>query len=381
MKFVEALQKIDLEKAKAQIGEIRDWADGKYKKISDGEWVKVTETKAGVKEKTVAQSGMKKVIAVELEKHYASYRKVVDDFEKNWLSANQLSRDALSRVQNKVRLQRDQVESETIKEAYENYSKARTDLNDDLQDVMNSQEIKAKKDREEKAGKREVGIDDEVFNSKMDSISSLFQDINKLPSFTTADKALGKPVVENYWLNTDTTFKNIYSYNSDDATELGKKEDKSWSDPVEARWEEMRNSGKYEFTQSPKSSSQYLVDKKENKVYRKSDHWGRCASCVWDFDGTHNYGIGVSHIDDFTRNKGAGWANPDKMNTSQVNNKKVLSILKKYIKDDTMYLDEKANKKVKQVLERVISDLKNTAMLDDKTLTKIKKQNKELFAL
>lgn len=70
---------------------------------------------------------------------------------------------------------------------------------------------------------------------------------------------------DDYYIGTDTVF---------DKVDL---EGKS----IDEKWDELKKLGKFE--QSPKSSSEYIVT--DEGVYRKADHWGRCASCYWDFNG------------------------------------------------------------------------------------------------
>lgn len=53
---------------------------------------------------------------------------------------------------------------------------------------------------------------------------------------------------------------------------------------VEDKWDELKKDKNLEFTQSPSSNSQYLVNKKTGDIYRKSDHWGCVASCFWSLD-------------------------------------------------------------------------------------------------
>lgn len=75
------------------------------------------------------------------------------------------------------------------------------------------------------------------------------------------------PTTEDYFLSTRTDFKTVPT------------------DDVKGTWEEMKNSGKYEYTKSPLSNSEYLVDHETGDIYRMSDHWGPAASCYWTLDG------------------------------------------------------------------------------------------------
>ena len=75
------------------------------------------------------------------------------------------------------------------------------------------------------------------------------------------------PTTEDYFLSTRTDFKTVPT------------------DDVKGTWEEMKNSGKYEYTKSPLSNSEYLVDHETGNIYRMSDHWGPASSCYWTLDG------------------------------------------------------------------------------------------------
>ena len=75
------------------------------------------------------------------------------------------------------------------------------------------------------------------------------------------------PTTEDYFLSTRTDFKTVPT------------------DDVKGTWEEMKNSGKYEYTKSPLSNSEYLVDHETGDIYRMSDHWGPASSCYWTLDG------------------------------------------------------------------------------------------------
>ena len=73
-----------------------------------------------------------------------------------------------------------------------------------------------------------------------------------------------------------------------------------------AKWEEMKGSGQYEFQKSPKSNSEYLLDRQTGDIYRFSNHWGVVASCEWGIDqffaneaGNGIYQIAKCNIADF----------------------------------------------------------------------------------
>ena len=71
---------------------------------------------------------------------------------------------------------------------------------------------------------------------------------------------------------------------------------------AEKTWEDLKQRDGMEWHKSPKSESEYLEDRENGVVYRKSDHWGNVASCRWTLDGKDVQGevaIGRSSIDDF----------------------------------------------------------------------------------
>ena len=100
---------------------------------------------------------------------------------------------------------------------------------------------------------------------------------------------------DNYYLSTKVRFHAICSaYDVCNDCSLG-------IAGVDKVWAEMKKQG-FEHTISPKSSgSEYLVDRKNGIVYRKSDHWGRCATCNWsiDFDYKGIYAIAKASVSDF----------------------------------------------------------------------------------
>ncbi|SFG38201.1 hypothetical protein [Prevotella sp. KH2C16] len=66
-------------------------------------------------------------------------------------------------------------------------------------------------------------------------------------------------------------------------------------------WHDLMSRG-FEHTVSPKGSgSEYLVDEKNGIVYRKADHWGRCASCNWKLGAVNQgaYAIAKASFADF----------------------------------------------------------------------------------
>ena len=76
---------------------------------------------------------------------------------------------------------------------------------------------------------------------------------------------------------------------------------------IEAVWEELKKKEGFRLERSPKSDSEYLVNDATGEIYRKSDHWGRVASCHWMLNGLRREGdwyIGRANVDEFEREKG-----------------------------------------------------------------------------
>ena len=100
---------------------------------------------------------------------------------------------------------------------------------------------------------------------------------------------------DNYYISTKVRFNAICSaYDMCNDSSLG-------TVGVDKVWAEMKKQG-LEHTVSPKGSgSEYLVDRKNGIVYRKSDHWGRCASCDWRIDIAFQgiYAIAKASISEF----------------------------------------------------------------------------------
>lgn len=100
-----------------------------------------------------------------------------------------------------------------------------------------------------------------------------------------------KATISDYYISTKTEFEDLFI---DKDKWPSKKE-------IEEKWEELKKDKDFEFTQSPSSSSQYLVNKKTGDIYRKSDHWGGVASCYWKLDNGSRIKttIAKSNIKDF----------------------------------------------------------------------------------
>jgi hypothetical protein len=137
--------------------------------------------------------------------------------------------------------------------------------------------------------------------SKLEEVKSREEDALKKysgePQYISLADYYGKVDADNYYVATDANFGEIASGDY-------KK--------VQGEWDKMKESGKYEWHQSPYSLSEYLIDKGNWDVYRFSDHWGKVASCEWTLNGEakqNHFAIGKANLKDFTR-KNYGIENP-----------------------------------------------------------------------
>ena len=106
------------------------------------------------------------------------------------------------------------------------------------------------------------------------------------------------PTLEDYYISTQAQFAYAGPEKTGTNAELAAANKK--------QWEEMKASGRYEWHKSPRSWSEYLIDKETGDIYRYSNHWGKVASCYWDLDKKYGYysggiyQIGKCNIKDFT---------------------------------------------------------------------------------
>jgi mutator protein MutT len=355
----------DIEKAKAQIGEIRQWADGSYKKIAIGEWVEVTEGK----EKKVAGSGVVKKIKEQYDINAQEFSKIKSDFKKSLET-----KFPKGTIQYKVFFQRAWSQEVNTNSFIEKIRQQQTDLNDEIIEISNKVKSDKKLKREELKGKKEFDFED--LSEQLRELDKLFTGvINKIPRTANAADVMPTVSVDDYYLDTDATFKSVeeYKHNINDGV---------YKDNVAAKWKEMIESGKYEFTQSPKSSSQYLIDRKRGDVYRIADHWGRCASCFWSetFEGG-SYGIGCCNVSDFKRKKSGGYFNPQFRVKLVEAAEIVLPKLTDLVKENKdFYLTDKAKDRVVNYSNKIFKDyLKFSALLCEDELKVLRNKYVDLF--
>jgi hypothetical protein len=327
--FIKAINEYDLIKSVALIGEIREWKGGKFKKIKSGEWVKIEDSSKGVKEKNIAVSSMKKHIKEEI----LNNKKISDDIRSEFIrNFDESEGSGLQGIIYKVKLSRFLEEKFKDSKEYAEIRKKVKDLNDELEEINVIIEQKAKEKRELKTGKKEIGVEDEGFVTQMNSFRELSNETRKLPDYVNPQDVAPFISVDDYWLNTDAVFKEVFTGQE------------NWQE-IDDKWEGMKKSGEYEFTHSPKSSSQYLINRKTGDVFRFADHWGRCASCFWD--SNFDYGIGCCNIKDFKRNYGS-WVNKEKVDAQASAAKTVIDELHEMVNNNKIYLTKGALKKIKE---------------------------------
>ena len=126
----------------------------------------------------------------------------------------------------------------------------------------------------------------------------------KYPSVLPFREVFPTPTMDDYFICTDANFEYIGSNLAMQPDGLLDAEREN-----QQKWAEMVASGKYEHQKSPRSNSEYLLDRETGDIYRFSNHWGRVASCEWSLDkvyGTEDtsiYQIGKCNINDFKVNK------------------------------------------------------------------------------
>lgn len=261
-----------IEKAVAEIGETCQWADGTYKKVGRGEWVKVTQGK----EKAVSSSTVLKKIKLKIPELQEKLKRAYADFEKKFAESSKYPPNTAA--------YREFFNSAWFSELKKNefVKKIRAEQKD-LEEEIN--EIKAHA-REKNGEFNETDLKDKVLNN----LSAAWRKVNEVPRFISAKQAMPQVTLKDYYLDTETTFKSICPA------------DEKWRE-TEERWEKMKKDPKLEWHHSPKSSSQYLIDESTGDIYRYSDHWGSVASCSWHLDSQKEDGwdIAKSNIRNFER--------------------------------------------------------------------------------
>lgn len=363
--FVSNLQKsfnCDLSKGVAAIGEIRHWNDGDYKKVGKGEWVKVTDKK----DKRVATSTIIKNIELAIDYNQNKIDELKRDFENNLVSKH--AKGTLPyRVffcnawRNKIK------ENEFIV----NIIKEQKDFEDEIKEIKDRIKDNEKLKREALVGKKEIDFDDlqPILKENRDLLSTVKDNI---PEYGTAKDIIPEVTIDDYYFDTDVDFKSILSKKDDYKT-------------VDEKWAAMKNSDKYDWHKSPKSSSEYLIDKKTGDIFRFADHWGSVASCDWGivpnceiYDEVSNiFDIGKANIKDFSRKDNGFYFNPKFRDAMVKSANTILSNMKKLVSDNKkFYLTDEASKNVERFVDGVFQQLKYSAKLSIKEIDKLKKKYK-----
>lgn len=130
------------------------------------------------------------------------------------------------------------------------------------------------------------------------NVTGMYGVLDGVPREIPYREAKSTPTLGDYFIDTKAEFEAIgtildKNYNGYDALNADAENLKLWN--------EMKESGKYEWHQSPMSYSEYLIDREEGDVYRFSDHWGTVASCSWNlgFNIKGPRQIGKCNIKDF----------------------------------------------------------------------------------
>lgn len=334
-----------IEKAVAEIGETRQWADGIYKKVGRGEWVKVTQGK----EKAVSSSTVLKKIKLKMSELQEGIDKIKADFEKKFAESSKYPPNTMAyrHFFNEAWWE------ETGKNEF--FKKIRAEQKDLDKEI---DEIKAL--IKEKSGKfDEADLKDKVLNN----LSVVWRKVNEIPRYITAKQAMPQVTPKDYYLSTKTTFKSVIPG------------DEHWQ-KTEERWEKMKKDPKFNWHHSPKSGSQYLIDESTGDIYRYSDHWGNVASCEWGIETKKEDGwdIAKSNIREFERlDIYKDYFNPQ-YHTKAVETAKeiVLPSLQKTAK--IAGLTKTAKKTLNAFCDRVFSDLRMSADMSIEEIAELRKK-------
>lgn len=317
----------------AQIGEIRFWGGKQFRKIQQGKWEEITSN--GNKRR--ASSGMKRILIDEWENINNEIKKKRKELYDEIISgANTKDRSEVFYRYLVERAIKDgsTATAEILRTLYD---KADT-ISNEIKEVQSTLLREQKLAREQKVGKREITKEDIL--PTLVEFSTMKSDCRKLPTFLNAVEALGETVSSgDYFLYTETTFTSIIP---------DKLPEPRWKS-IDAIWKKMKESGRYEYHQSPKSSSEYLVDSKTGDIYRYADHWGRVASCVWNLDDRNysfdRYNICKSNFNNFKRIPEGAFVNQEREEAIAKTIKVILAKTKEMVEGGRdFYLDKEAKK-------------------------------------
>lgn len=366
----------DIEKA-FPIGTIRNWGGVDYKKVGDNEWIKVESGKF------VANSTILKRLKEDV-KDLKDKRDIVTIKEKE-KRARDVGKPTESK---KFRVLWDSKFSKEI----EYVNKVR-EIDGKLKDVLSEISELSTTIKKPTRAKKEVTTNDELFQNLGLRVLKDFgwleikgDDGKFIRRGLSAKEALGEIAdSSNYFLYTYAVFDEIIQDNwGMDENKVHRK----FIDAV-AEFNKMKESGKYEYTHSPKSSSEYLVDKENGVVYRIADHWGKCASCDWyirykgkkdGYAAEGRYILAKCNFSDFHRKETTGglFENPEYVKASIDKVEVVLKKIRKHV-DEGVIFSIGAKKEMKKIWD--ICKLKMSHVSDSmkNSVERLQKEYEKLF--
>lgn len=352
---------IDIEKSIAVVGEIRQWKDGTYKKISSGKWVKLEDNK----EKLVSNSKIIKIIESEINRIWGDYLQHKNNFaesiENNYPKGTFQYQNYLDMMWEKNKM--------FEKDFIQKLLKEKKDLHDELNEIYKIIYNEKKQKREKKSGKHE--IDEIEINQIIKKYFDIFREIdNVAPLHVRAIELMPNVTINDYFLDTETNF-NAIAYIKEDVDAISHIK-------LNIMWENMKSSGKYIFKQSPKSNSEYLIDENNGDIYRYSDHWGRVASCRWTLnDDWNRIAIAKSNLKDFNRRKDSVsvYFNPKHKELVLKTVKKTFPKIKSMLKEnEKFYLTKKSEKILVDFASDIFKKYVNVNSFEINEIEKLRKK-------
>lgn len=343
----------DFEKAVAVIGEIRHWQDGDYRKIDNGKWIKIENGK----EKKVGDARMQRIMSDEYSYLQSQLNQAMDEFESRL--ETKYSKGTLPY---RVFFSNAWMNEFKKNEFLQKLKSQQADLNDEIKEIKQQILESKKKKRESKNGKKDIDVDDlsDLIKTHQSGVLKISSSVKK---WVTAKQAMPEVTTDDYFLDTETEFKNLFNDERKDLDDV---------------WENMKKNDELIFHKSPKSNSEYLVNETTGEIYRYSDHWGRVASCDWGLDkpsGVLGWDIAKSYLSKFKRKDTGIYFNPNYREAVVDFEKQYLSKIKKLVSENqSFYLTDKAQKRIGELTDFIFRRLKHDALLSVEEIQKIKKQ-------
>ena len=296
------------------VGTVRNWNGVFYKKIADNEWAKIE----GDKVKKIADSSVVKNLKNETKNVIVKHNSIKDNYEK-FLTEQfekehpKFTRDSMNyNVGLRAYIQKYKNCNSDYINQIKNIDSELLDISEEINKLERKIYLIKKEKRERETGLKQIDLIDlkEFLISSVPSrFGSLYKDGVKIKDFLDlseyyADKKIDS---ENYYICTNGEFTVI---------ERGEN--------AENTFNKMKDNADYQYTHSPKSTSEYLIDEKNSCVYRIADHWGRCASCDWGLNETPEYHetiLAICKFSDLKRNNhftGQSVVNPDFVNEMNI---------------------------------------------------------------